>query len=329
MNFRQNRPRFFKKISPKKAQICLFLEKIQVIPFIVGLEKTITKQPIFMSSDIKKITKTASIQSQRDLLERLPADSKLAKRLRKSIHYTETLHGLQIELNKMQEWVRSENKRVLLLFEGRDAAGKSGAIRRFTAHLRPRAMRVVALNKPTEVERGQWYFQRYVPHLPNAGELVFFDRSWYNRAVVEPVNGFCTEEQYRHFMNQVGDFENMLLDDGIYLFKFWFSISKEEQKERLDARREDPLKQWKIGPLDEKAQTLWDDYSRYRNAMFEYTHQAHRPWTIIKTNKKKQARLESIRQVLRQMPYPNKNAELLKEEYPVVQLYQPGLWQED
>ena len=217
--------------------------------------------------------------------------------------YEDELKKLQAELVDLQNWVIKNKKRVAILFEGRDASGKGGSIKRFTEHLNPRAMRVVALTKPTELERGQWYFRRYIKELPNPGEIVFFDRSWYNRAVVEPVMGFCNKEQYRHFMIQVPEFEHMLYEDGITVIKFWFSISKEEQKKRFDSRLKNPLKMWKFSPVDMKGQELWDKYTYYKDQMFSRTHTAFCPWIIVKTNNKKQARLESMKYVLSQFNY--------------------------
>jgi polyphosphate kinase 2 len=195
---------------------------------------------------------------------------------------------------------------VAILFEGRDAAGKGGAIKRFTEHLNPRSMRVVALSKPTDVERGQWYFRRYIKELPNPGEIVFFDRSWYNRAVVEPVMGFCNKHDYKQFMVQVPGFEHMLYEDGVVLIKFWFSISKKEQKKRIESRLLNPLKKWKFSPVDKKGQALWDKYSHYKEQMFSKTHTTFSPWIIVKANNKKIARLESIRYVLSKFDYTRK-----------------------
>ncbi|MCX7782475.1 MAG: polyphosphate kinase 2, partial [Meiothermus sp.] len=221
--------------------------------------------------------------------------------------YERELRALQVELVKMQRWVQEKSKRIAILFEGRDAAGKGGTIRRFAEHLNPRAMRIVALPKPTEEERGQWYFQRYMKQLPNRGEIVFFDRSWYNRAVVEPVNGFCGQEDYEQFMRQVPEFEHMLVEDGVILVKFWFSISKDEQLARFQSRKTNPLKQWKLSPLDEKAQELWDEYTRYKEVMFSRTHTSFSPWIIVKANNKRKARLESIRYTLSNLEYEGKS----------------------
>jgi polyphosphate kinase 2 len=245
------------------------------------------------------------------------------------LKYEEELEKLQMELVQLQRHTQNENRRIAIIFEGRDAAGKGGSIRRFTQHLSPRSMRVVALGKPTEVEKGQWYFQRYSKHLPDPGEIVFFDRSWYNRAVVEPVMGFCTENEYKTFMRQVPEYEHMLFEDGIRIFKFWFMISKDEQKKRFDARVDDPLKQWKVSPVDEKAQELWDDYTKYKNRMFSLTHSEYCPWIIIKANNKKVARLESIRYVLSMLDYENKGisgAELLPDPNVVQRFYRDIEW---
>ncbi len=233
-------------------------------------------------------------------------DIDIKKTLRK-IKYEIELSQLQTELVKLQQWVKENNLRVAILFEGRDAAGKGGSIKRFKEHLNPRAMRVVALNKPTETERGQWYFKRYIKELPNPGEIVFFDRSWYNRAVVEPVMGFCNDEQYEKFMVQVSEFEHMLYEDGVILIKFWFSISKEEQSKRFDDRLANPLKKWKFSPVDKKGQELWDRYTYFKEQMFAKTHTSFSPWMIVKTNNKKKARLESIRYVLSKYEYPEKS----------------------
>ncbi|MDG1284533.1 MAG: polyphosphate kinase 2 [Flavobacteriaceae bacterium] len=225
-----------------------------------------------------------------------------------TIDYESELVKLQAELVDLQQWTARHKKRVCVLFEGRDAAGKGGAIRRFTEHLNPRSMRVVALPKPTEIEKGQWYFRRYIKELPEPGELVFFDRSWYNRAVVEPVMEFCSEEQYKKFMLQVPEFEHMLYEDGVIIIKFWFSISKKEQEKRFNSRLKNPLKQWKFSPVDKEGQNRWDKYTFYKEQMFSKTHTSISPWIIIKTNNKKQARLESIRHVLSQFDYDRKGS---------------------
>ena len=230
---------------------------------------------------------------------------KLKKHLRNQAYETE-LAALQTQLVNLQHWVEKKKKRVAVIFEGRDAAGKGGSIKRFTQHLNPRSMRVVALTKPTEIEQGQWYFRRYIQVLPNPGEMVFFDRSWYNRAVVEPVMGFCNTSQYNQFMIQVPEFEHMLYEDGVTLIKLWFSIDRQEQKKRFDSRLENPLKQWKFSPVDLRGQELWDKYTYYKEEMLSKTHTSFSPWTIIKTNNKRTARLESIRHVLSRFEYPGK-----------------------
>ena len=224
----------------------------------------------------------------------------------KKIKYELELRKLQSEFVNLQKWISQNKMRVAVLFEGRDASGKGGSIKRFKEHLNPRSSRVVALTKPTDVERGQWYFRRYVKELPNPEEIVFFDRSWYNRAVVEPVMDFYTKEEYKQYMVQVPEFEHLLYEDNLIIIKFWFSISKEEQKKRFDSRLRNPLKEWKFSSVDLKGQELWDRYTYYKEQMFSKTHTAFSPWIIVKTNDKKQARLESMRYVLSQFDYPEK-----------------------
>lgn len=224
----------------------------------------------------------------------------------KKLRYEAELVKLQSEFVNLQKWVAEKKMRVAIIFEGRDAAGKGGSIKRFKEHLNPRTSRVVALTKPTEVEKGQWYFRRYIKVLPNPGEIVFFDRSWYNRAVVEPVMGFCSAEQYKKFIVQVPEFEHLLYEDNLIIIKFWFSISKDEQKKRFDDRLANPLKRWKFSPVDMEGQKLWDRYTHYKEEMFSKTHTNFSPWIIVKTNDKKQARLESMRYVLSQFEYEGK-----------------------
>ncbi|MBV6653747.1 MAG: polyphosphate kinase 2 [Mameliella sp.] len=219
------------------------------------------------------------------------------------IKYVVELKKRQEELIKLQNWVINNDKKVVILFEGRDAAGKGGAIRRITEYINPRHFRIVALNIPTSDEKKQWFFQRYINHLPKPGEIVFFDRSWYNRAVVEPVNGFCSEKEYQIFMSQVNDFEKMLVQSDTYLIKLYFSITKKEQAKRFKEIKNDPLKRWKMTPVDEKAQALWDDYTRYKERMFEVTHTDVAPWLIIDANKKMSARLKAIAHILDVIPY--------------------------
>ncbi len=218
------------------------------------------------------------------------------------------LKKLQAELIKLQTWVIKNNKKVVVLFEGRDAAGKGGAIRRITEYINPRHFRIVALDIPTLDEKNQWFFQRYVNQLPKQGEILFYDRSWYNRAVVEPVNGFCSKKDYKIFMSQVNDFERMLVQSDIYLIKFYFSITKKEQARRFAEIQKNPLKQWKITPVDKKAQALWYDYTRYKDAMFKATSTKLVPWVIIDANKKSPARLQAMSHILKTIPYKGKNS---------------------
>ena len=225
------------------------------------------------------------------------------------VNYQKKLKKLQVELIRLQTWAIDNNERIIIVFQGRDAAGKGGAIRRLTERINPRHMRIVALPKPTKDEQSQWYFQRYVEQFPKAGEIVFFDRSWYNRAVVEPVNGFCTQEEYQIFMNQVNDFERMILESGIHLVKIYMSISKKEQAKRFEDIKRNPLKQWKMTKLDEKAQLLWDQYTEYKDAMFKKTNTKISPWKIIRANRKTEARVNVINHVLERIPY-DKNLEV-------------------
>ena len=219
---------------------------------------------------------------------------------------TQELRKDQEELIKLQNWVIENDKKLVIVFEGRDAAGKGGAIRRITEYINPRHFRIVALGVPNEDEKKQWFFQRYINQLPKPGEIVFFDRSWYNRAVVEPVNGFCTDQEYKIFMDQVNQFEKMLIQSNTYLIKLYFSINKEEQARRFEDIRSNPLKRWKMTAVDEKAQALWDDYTKYKSRMFESTDTEHAPWTIIDANKKTTARLSAIKHILETVPYNTK-----------------------
>lgn len=254
-------------------------------------------------------TLLAKLKTREQLLEYLEQskiDVPLYSEVLEKFKYERLLVQLQAELVDFQKWVQKEDKKIAIIFEGRDASGKGGTIRRFAEHLNPRAMRIVALNKPTEIERKQWYFNRYIKELPNAGEIVFFDRSWYNRAVVEPVMGFCSSEEYERFMLQVSEFEHMLYESGTKIIKFWFSVSLDEQKKRFESRLGKPLKKWKFSPVDQKSQELWKDYSHYKNQMFARTHHAFCPWIIVKSDDKKRARVESIKYVLSQYDYDGK-----------------------
>jgi len=232
--------------------------------------------------------------------------------------YEKHKEELQVELLKVQSWVKETGQRIVVIFEGRDAAGKGGTIKRFMEHLNPRAARVVALEKPTDHERGQWYFQRYIKHLPTEGEMVFFDRSWYNRAGVERVMGFCDSLEYLEFMRQVPDLERMLVRSGIRFFKFWFSVTHEEQDRRFNARSGDPLKQWKLSPIDQESQGKWNEYTEAKEAMFFYTDTADSPWTIIKSDDKKRARLNCMQHFLSELDYPGKNRHVVRGPDPLI-----------
>ena len=222
------------------------------------------------------------------------------------LEYEKELRTLQIELLKMQNHIKDTGKKLLMIFEGRDAAGKGGTIKRITEHLNPRGARVVALDKPSDVEKTQWYFQRYTQHLPSAGEIVLFDRSYYNRAGVEPVMGFCTQEEHKEFLHEVPEFEKMLVNSDIMIFKFYFSVSKHEQERRFQKRRTDPLKQYKLSPVDEKSQGLWDKYTIAKYSMLLASHTDHAPWTIIRSDNKKKARINCIKHILTHIDYPDK-----------------------
>ena len=249
------------------------------------------------SSELKKLN------SKKGLISLLSKDLINVDRTLRYIEYERKLVKLQIEVIKLQTWAINNNERIIILFEGRDADGKGGAIRRITERINPRHIKIVALPKPTEDEQTQWYFQRYIEQFPKAGEMVFFNRSWYNRAVLEPVNGFCSDEQYTTFMGQVNDFERMVLESGIHLVKIYMSISKKEQAKRFDDLKRDPLKQWKMSPVDERAQELWYDYTKYKQAMFTITDTQKSPWKVIKANRKTEARVNTINHILKSIPY--------------------------
>ena len=255
------------------------------------------------SKNLKKLNSKIGLLS---LLSKKPLNLDRAIRY---VDYQKKLKKLQVELIRLQTWAINKEERIIVIFEGRDAAGKGGAIRRLTERINPRYMRIVALSKPSKDQQSQWYFQRYIEQLPKAGEIVFFDRSWYNRAVIEPVNEFCTQKEYEVFMNQVNDFERMILESGIHLVKIYMSISKKEQAKRFADIKSDPLKQWKMTKLDEKAQALWDQYTDYKKAMFEKTHTKISPWKIIRANRKTEARVNVINHILKSIPY-DKNLEI-------------------
>lgn len=242
-----------------------------------------------------------------------PYDTKLSRR-----SYERQKAQLQAELLKVQLWVQQTGQKFVLLFEGRDAAGKGGTIKRFTEHLNPRHARVVALNKPTDEERGQWYFQRYIDHLPTAGEIVLYDRSWYNRAGVERVMGFCEPNDYLEFMRQTPDLERMFVRSGIKLHKYWFSVTQDEQRRRFESRETDPLKQWKLSPIDKASLDKWEDYTEAKEAMFFYTDTADSPWVVVKSNDKKRARLNCMRHFLSTLDYPGKDHHIATAPDPLI-----------
>ena len=255
-------------------------------------------------NDAPKVIRQAIKRAEKDdiLNDSYPHSERMGRK-----QYDKEMALLQIELVKLQSWVRDSGTRIAMVFEGRDAAGKGGTIGRFRENLNPRGARVVALPKPTETEAGQWYFQRYIQHLPSSGEMIFFDRSWYNRGVVEPVFGFCTDAQREHFFAQVQPFEEMLVDDGIHLFKFWLNVGRGEQLRRMLARESDPLKQWKLSMIDVKGLAKWDEYSTAISETLTRSHSAAAPWTIIRSDDKRRARLNAIRTVLHEFDYARKN----------------------
>ena len=280
------------------------------------------------SADDQKILRAALTGQPDQRKTRRDPDAELApdwrdgaypyKNLLRRSTYEQEKFRLQVELLKLQAWVKETGQRVVILFEGRDAAGKGGTIKRFMEHLNPRGARVVALEKPTDGERGQWYFQRYVQHLPTQGEIVMFDRSWYNRAGVERVMGFCSPEEYAEFMRQAPEFERHLVRSGVHLIKFWFSVSRAEQRRRFKEREVHPLKQWKLSPIDMASLDKWEDYTRAKEAMFFETDTADSPWTVVKSDCKKRARLNAMRYVLHKMPYRNKQLEQIGKLDPLI-----------
>jgi len=260
-------------------------------------------------SEKRGLDKLARRQADRELADNWQDGGYPYLNLLSRKSYERQKYRLQVELLKLQAWVKESGQRVVVLFEGRDAAGKGGTIRRFMEHMNPRGARVVALEKPTGEERGQWYFQRYVRHLPTAGEITLFDRSWYNRAGVERVMGFCTDAEYREFLRQVPEFERMLVRQGIHVFKFWFSVSRREQRRRFKEREVHPLKHWKLSPIDLASLDKWEEYTRSKEAMFFHTDTADAPWIVIKSDCKKRARLNALRYLLHKLPYSTKDAD--------------------
>ncbi|MEV4948941.1 polyphosphate kinase 2 [Streptomyces sp. NPDC053755] len=270
----------------------------------LSVDDTRPEQPVLLSAAGDPI---------RTWQENYPYDRKVRRG-----EYERTKRILQIEMLKLQRWAKDTGARLVVVCEGRDAAGKGGTIQRFTERLNPRGARIVALDKPTEREAGQWYFQRYIAHLPGPGEIVFFDRSWYNRAGVERVMGFCTDEEYELFLRQCPQFERMLVEDGIHLLKFWFSVSRSEQRTRFAIRQVDPVRQWKLSPTDLDSLDRWDDYTAAKVAMFRATDTVHAPWTVVKSNDKRRGRLEAMRSLLRRIDYASKDHEAVGEPDPLI-----------
>ena len=260
---------------------------------VIKKEKNIN----FSKKDLKLLNKNKA------LIDLISKDNTTLTKTLRYVRFERELKKLQVEMIKLQNWISEKNKKIIIVFEGRDSAGKGGAIRRAIQNLNPRKLKVVALPKPTKTEQGQWYFQRYVEHFPRNGDIVFFDRSWYNRAVVEPVNGFCSPEQYENFMGYVNDFEKMITDDNIILLKLYFSISKETQKKRFNEIKNSPLKKWKFTEVDSKAQDFWDEYTKYKDKMFKKTNTKVAPWNIILADRKTDARISAIKLVLDNIPY--------------------------
>ena len=274
--------------------------------------ETISQQPVAL-----QVAEAPHGTSEDSSTAELPASFPYRTRMRRA-EYEKIKMELQIELLKVQNWVKETGQKIVILFEGRDAAGKGGTIKRYMEHLNPRGARVVALEKPSERERTQWYFQRYIEHLPASGEIVFFDRSWYNRAGVERVMGFCNPDEYLEFMRQTPQLERMLVNSGIHLFKFWFSVSREEQLRRFISRRDDPLKHWKLSPIDIQSLDKWDDYTSAKQAMFFHTNTGDAPWVVVKSDDKKRARLNCIRHFLASLDYPNKDPRVAHAADPLI-----------
>lgn len=270
------------------------------------------------TQETNEIPETASELNDSTVEDQQNSDATVIQEKLPRAEYEALKKDLQIELLKMQSWARETGERIIILFEGRDAAGKGGTIKRFMEHLNPRGAKVIALEKPSEEEKGQWYYQRYVKHFPTKGDILLFDRSWYNRAGVERVMNFCSPAEYLEFMRQTPDFERMLVRSGIRLYKFWFSVSRDEQFERFQARKVAPLKQWKLSPIDLASLDKWDAYTEAKEAMFFYTDTADAPWTVIKSDDKKRARINAMRFVLNSLPYPNKNPDIMLTPDPLI-----------
>ena len=279
------------------------------VPEAIAEAATTGPDPAIPEADVPEIQPRDRVSEFRHAFEQdeYPYQDRLNRRT-----YEVQKARLQAELLKVQLWAQETGEKFVLIFEGRDAAGKGGTIKRFTEHLNPRQARVVALNKPTWEEKGQWFFQRYIEHLPTSGEMVFYDRSWYNRAGVERVMGFCEPWEYLEFMRQTPELERMLVRSGIRLYKYWFSVTQDEQRRRFDSRATDPLKQWKLSPIDKQSLDKWDDYTEAKEAMFFYTDTADAPWTVVKSNDKKRARLNCMQHFLSTLDYPGKNKRVVR-----------------
>lgn len=325
------------KFVVKEAVAASQLAKVEAVKDIIGQYPPYDVETLAsVLNGIMDGTSTDDAQVLRNALLRQPyhsemaatADETLASDWQDGVYPYENLmtrksyeaekYKLQVELLKMQSWIRESGQKLVVLFEGRDAAGKGGSIKRFMEHLNPRGARVVALEKPSEAEQGQWYFQRYIEHLPTSGEIVMFDRSWYNRAGVERVMGFCSDEEYNEFMHQTPEFERSLIRSGIHLIKFWFSVSQQEQQRRFANRKVHPLKQWKLSPIDLASLDKWGDYTKAKEAMFHYTDFPESPWIVVKSDCKKRARLNAMRYVLNQLPYKDKNQKKIGDVDPLL-----------
>lgn len=283
----------------------------------MGAKSAMAKAEITEAEKIDDVVHDDRRKTEKENTQERRKKSKVEERLpvwvkQSVLEYEKELKNLQIELLKLQNHVKDEGLKILMIFEGRDAAGKGGTIKRITEHLNPRGARVVALDKPSDVEKTQWYFQRYAEHLPSAGEIVLFDRSWYNRGGVEPVMGFCTPQEHQEFLNHVSEFERMLVNSGIILFKFYFSVSKSEQAKRFKERKTDPLKQFKLSPVDAKSQEMWDKYTGVKLSMLKASHTGTAPWIIIRSDNKKKARVNCIKHILSSVQFPSKNPPALQ-----------------
>lgn len=313
---------------PERIQHITAIEnsKSKIEAEAANIESVLSSKP---TSEVKAIFKTILNSRKQFETNGINPDEALVENWRRNDYpyrfllsrksYEKQKYSLQVELLKLQAWVKETKQKVVIIFEGRDAAGKGGTIKRFMEHLNPRGARVVALDKPTETERGQWYFQRYIQHLPSAGEIVLFDRSWYNRAGVERVMGFCSQQEYDQFITQTPEFEKMLVQSGVHLIKFWFSVSQKEQRRRFKERQNHPLKQWKLSPVDLASLDKWDDYTKAKEAMFFHTDTPEAPWIVIKSDCKKRARLNALRFVLHKLDYTKKNLQNIGSIDPLIQ----------